>query len=157
MSWSLEISNGDFRVDTSRLGTVNAQRKLLQDFRCAILEKMGTDNLHPEFGSLIDGGITPEGVRVAGVIGETDLDLVVLEIETEITRIARSIQRAQLARAKQDKMTFGRATLDPQEVLIEVTGINFSPNLDKLQVTVNITTAEGTNIDTILPIDVPLS
>ncbi len=157
MSWSLEISNGDFRVDAAHLGMVTRQHKLIQDFRCAILEKMGTDNVHPSFGSIIDGGRTPDGVEASSIIGESDLDLVVLEIESELTRIARNIQRVQLARAKQDKITLGRATLDPHEVLVELAGIDFSQTFDQLRITVKITTARGTSFDMNLPIEIPVT
>lgn len=141
MTWSLQISNGDFTVDAAHLGTVTAQNKLLQDFRCAILEQMGTDNLHPEYGSLIDGGINAEGKVVEGVIGRTDPHEVAMLIESEVSRIARYMQRTQLARAKSDKMTYGRATLVPQEVLLSLNGIDFLQREDLLRVTIHLTAA----------------
>lgn len=147
MSWSLQITHGDFRVESAHLGTVTAQAKLVQDFRCAILEQMGTDNLHPDFGSLIDGGTTPEGVTPNGVIGETDLNLVALVIETEINRIARYMQRAQLSRAKSDKMTYGKATLVPQEVLLQLNGIDMTQTEDKIKVVVHLISASNANFD----------
>lgn len=147
MSWSLQITHGDFQVESAHLGTVTAQAKLVQDFRCAILEQMGTDNLHPDFGSLIDGGTTPEGVTSNGVIGETDLNLVALVIETEINRIARYMQRAQLSRAKSDKMTYGKATLVPQEVLLQLNGIDMTQTEDKIKVIVHLTSASNANFD----------
>lgn len=147
MSWSLRINNGDFVVDSAHLGTVSAQQKLLQDFRCALLEQMGTDNLHPDFGSLIDGGITPDGHTVTGVIGETDPEEVTLVIETEVSRIARYMQRAQLARAKSDRLTYGRATMVPQEVLLSLNGINFLQYEDAIRVTINLTAANNKDFD----------
>jgi hypothetical protein len=153
MSWSLKISDGDFRVDANHLSTVTAQSKLVQDFRCALLEQMGTDNLHPDFGSLIDGGITPDGTHHGGVIGEDDVEMVAMMIEAEVTRIARYIQRTQLARAKQDRFTLGRATLDPQEVLLEVNGINFEQKEDRLRVVIHLTSAINKDFDISLVIN----
>jgi hypothetical protein len=153
MSWSLQITNGDFRVDAAHLGTVIGQPKLVQDFRCALLEEMGLDNLHPQFGSLIDGGTTPDGVTSTGVIGEDDLDMVVLMIETEVTRIARYIQQTQLARAKQDRFTYGKATLDPQEVLLALNGMDFEQNQDSIRVIVHLTSANNDNFDINLPVN----
>lgn len=147
MSWSLQITHGDFRVESAHLGTVTGQAKLVQDFRCAILEQMGTDNLHPDFGSLIDGGTTPEGIASSGVIGETDLQMVALLIETEINRIARYMQRAQLARAKSDKLTYGKATLTPQEVLLQLNGIAMTQKEDSIQVVISLTSASNGNFD----------
>lgn len=147
MSWSLQITHGDFRVDSAHLGTVTGQAKLVQDFRCALLEQMGIDNLHPDFGSLIDGGVTPDGNVSAGIIGETDLDMVALTIETEVNRIARYMQRAQLARAKSDRLTYGRATLVPQEVLLELNGVEMTMKEDVIHVVIHLTSATNTNFD----------
>ena len=153
MSWSLQIKDGDFRVDSAHLGTVIGQNKLVQDMTCAIMERMGTDNLHPEYGSLIDGGRTPDGVVATSVIGDTDTEMVALKIESELTRIARQLQRQQLARAKADKMTYGNATLSPQEVLMELQGVDFSITLDRLTVFVHLVTATGFEFDITIPID----
>lgn len=147
MTWSLRIRNGDFVVDSARLETVTAQQKLLQDFRCALLEQMGTDNLHPDYGSLIDGGITSDGRVVSGIIGETDIDEVTLIIQSEVARISRYMQRAQLARAKTDRLTYGRATMVPQEVLLSLNGLNFNQFEDELKVTISITAANNETFD----------
>jgi hypothetical protein len=147
MTWSLQISHGDFQVEGAHLGTVTGQQKLVQDFRCAILEQMGIDNLHPDFGSLIDGGTTPEGVTSTGVIGTIDAQAARLTIESEINRIARYIQRAQLERAKSDKMTYGRATLVPQEVLLSLNGITIEQIEDRLRVVVGLTSASNSNFE----------
>lgn len=153
MSWSLQIKDGDFKVDSAHLGTVIGQYKLVQDMTCAIMERMGTDNLHPEYGSLIDGGRTPDGVSVGSVIGDEDTEMVALKIETELTRVARQLQNQQLARAKADKMTYGKATLSPQEVLMELQGIDFFMSEDRLSVLVHLTTATGVEFDVTIPID----
>lgn len=154
MSWSLQITEeGDFNVEASRYSTVTGQQKLVQDFRCALLEPMGTDNLHPEFGSLIDGGITPEGVVSNGVIGETDLDLITLFIQTEVNRIARLMQQSQLARAKADKLTYGKATLTPQEVLLSLNGIQFTQSQDTLFAVISLTSANNANFSINLPVN----
>lgn len=153
MSWSLRLQYGDFVVESASLGTATRQRKLLQDIRCALLERMGTDSLHPSYGSLIDGGVTPDGTEVSGVIGQADLDLALLEIESEIQRVVRDYQRKQLDRAKRDKQTYGRATLEPEEVLIELTGINFKQSQDVLKVTIGLQTATGDNFEIELPLE----
>lgn len=153
MSWSLQIEGGDFQVSTARLGTVIGHKKLVQDLTCAIMEHMGTDNLHPSYGSLIDGGITPDGTPISSIIGDSDIETVVLRIETEITRLAQQQQQTQLARAKADKLTYGQATLDASEVLIDISGINYIQNNDKLNVKVTLTTAEGGNIDFVVALE----
>jgi hypothetical protein len=69
MSWSLRIQNGDLMLDGTNLGRATGSAKLIQDLRCAILEKMGTDDLHPEYGSLLDGGRDESGDVQPGYIG----------------------------------------------------------------------------------------
>lgn len=152
MSWSLTLRHGDFIVEGTHFATVTGSRKLIQDLKCAILERMGTDSLHPSFGSLIDGGRTAEGRQVEGVIGETDLDLVALQIESELTRLIRQHQGVQLARAKQDKLVYGKATLSPGEVLYELVDLAFSPNQDALRVTARLRTADNHVFDFDVPI-----
>lgn len=153
MSWSLQITHGDFAVEAAHLSTVTGSQKLVQDFRCAILEEMGIDNLHPDYGSLIDGGITPEGNTSNGVIGLTEPQTVKLMIESEVSRIARYIQRAQLERAKSDKLTYGRATLTPQEVLLAVNGIEITQKEDALKVIVGITAADDNSFEVELEVN----
>lgn len=153
MSWSLQLQHGDFAIGGARLGTVTGGRKLLQDIRCAILEKMGTDNLHPGYGSIIDGGITPDGAIANGVIGEADIDLAMIEVEAEINRITRDYQRQQLARAKQDKLIYGKATLDASEVLIDLQSLNFYQNQDTLFIQITyVTGIDGAPVSIDIPV-----
>ncbi len=157
MSWSLRLSQGDFVVDGAHLGIVTRQNKLLQDIRCAILEKMGTDNLHPEYGSLIDGGRNLDGVEVEGVIGMNDFDLVALEIQSDLTRLIRAYQQQQLTRAKQDLFVYGRATLEAEEIFYQLDGIEYTPVEDSLKVTITIQTATDVSFSFDLPVDLPLA
>lgn len=141
MSWSLKVSNGDLSPAPASLDSVSGAQKLVQDLRLWILERMGTDNLHPRFGSLIDGGTTPEGNELPGVIGSESFAEGRAFVESEIRRICREYQMQQLARVKQDRVTLGRATLTPAEVLRDVTSIDFSQYEDALLV--NVTLSNG--------------
>lgn len=147
MSWSLKLENGDFAISGSRIGTVTGKEKLVQDLRNWILEHMGTDDLHPGYGSLLDGGVTPQGVVMPGVIGTDDLDLAEIEIRNEIQRIVADYQALQLARAKSDKLTLGRPTLIPSEVLLSLDGIDIEQDMDTLKVTLSISTATDDNFE----------
>src|SRR6476661_2816084 len=100
MSWSLALRNGDLAISGRSLGQTTGPSKLVQDLRCALLEPRGFDDLHPTFGSLIDGGQDEFGNQVAPLIGSTNWELAVLRIESEIRRIAADHQRRQLERAK---------------------------------------------------------
>jgi hypothetical protein len=153
MSWSLQLSHGDFTVSQAQFGTVTNESKLVQDLRCALLQKMGSDLLHTDFGSVIDGGIGPDGSYVEGVVGENDIDMAVLFIESEIQRVVRAHQARQLARAKADRSTYGRATLGPREVVIGLANIAIIQDQDILNVAVTLQVGSGEMID----INVPLT
>src|SRR4051812_1433919 len=141
MSWSLRIHNGDFVTNGNQAATVIRQAKMLQDLRLWILERMGTDDLHPGFGSLIDGGTRADGTEVAGVIGESDFDFAALQVEQDLRRIITEYQGRQLSRAKVDRAIYGRGTLTPQEVVINVPAINFTQQQDTMKVVITIVTA----------------
>lgn len=153
MSWSLQIRNGDLVTDGAKLGVVTRQAKMIQDLSHWILERMGTDPLHPGYGSLIDGGVTPTGDYVEGVIGSGDMDFAQITVEQEIRRIIGEYQERQLARAKNDRMTRGKATLTASEVVIDVPAVEFIRDADELRVMVRLTTAN----DDDLSLEIPLS
>lgn len=147
MTWSFWVTHGDFRLNGSHFGIVTDTAKLTQDLRCALLEKMGTDNLHPGFGSLIDGGTRSDGLEVPGVVGESRLDLVLMAIESEIRRIGRDHQAKQLARVKADRSTYNKSTITPREALIAISNINVEQVQDNLNITVSLQTAAGSQTD----------
>lgn len=116
MSYSLQLRNGDLVVDRGRLGFVTGPQKLVQDIRCALLERMGTDDLHPEFGSILDGG-TVDGEEVEGIIGETDPQVIRSFVATEVNRIISAYRNAQINRAQTDLITYSKTTLSLGEAL----------------------------------------
>jgi hypothetical protein len=156
MSWSLQLRNGDLTVEGAKLGQVTGSNKLIQDLRCALLEARGSDDLHPKFGSLIDGGINDEGQPVPSVIANTNWELAALRIETEIRRIAAEHQRRQLTRAQSDRRTYGESTLSNTELLAEISGIQMFQAQDKLlvQVSLRLGDHQTRTIDIPLPINI---
>lgn len=117
MSYSLQLRNGDLVVDEGRIGVVTGWQKLLQDLRCHLLEKLGTDSSYPDFGSALDGGTAPDGTEIDSPIGETDRDVVEAFVVTEINRVIREHQNKQLARVRDDQYTYGKTTLTQGELL----------------------------------------
>lgn len=151
MSWSLQIQNGDFAVSGSSLGIVTDYNKLVQDLTCAIMEKMGYDPLHPWYGSLIDGGTTPQGLTSPSLIG-MDPQTVANQVQSELTRITGDLQNQQLARAQADQATYNRSTITPGEALVSVSSIEFEQQQDTLIVTVGLITALGSSLSLSLPL-----
>lgn len=151
MSWSLQLRNGDLTIGGASLGVVTNQAKLVQDLRCAILERMGTDPDHPWFGSLIDGGRL-NGVEQPSLIATTNWNVAALTIEAEIRRIVGQYQTQQINRSQADRTSYGKPTLTPAELLMNVANIEFFQAQDNLLCRVTLVTGAGTE----LPINVPL-
>jgi hypothetical protein len=144
MTWSLKLKNGDLERNGSQLAKATNEVKMVQDLRIQFLQKMGIDDLHPDFGSLLDGGVTTDGIVHESLIGTPDRNKAKLSIESEIYRVINDYQARQLSRAKMDKMVYGKATLTQREVVLSVDSINISDNLDAIDVSITITTGAKT-------------
>lgn len=138
-------------VGGASFGTVTQQTKLVQDLRCAILERMGTDEDHPWFGSLIDGGRL-NGVNQESLIGTSDWNLAVLSIESEIRRIVDQYQKQQILRTEQDRTTYGKPTLTPGELLMGISNVQFFQAQDNLLCRITLVTGADAEI----PLNIPL-
>lgn len=146
MSWSLKTRNGDLVLGTGQYATTKGAEKLIQDLRLHLLDKMGSDSSHPAYGSLINGGKSPSGQETSGVIGKPNDAFTRLQIESEIRRIVNTYQRNQLARAKDDKKTYGKVTFDRDEVLLSLTNIQTEIQNDSLKITLHIQTASNPDL-----------
>lgn len=142
MSWSLEIRNGDLTVDRGQLGIATGGNKLGQDLRCHILERMGTDRLHPSYGSVLDGGTRQDGIEVESIIGETDEGLIRTFINTEINRIMKDHQSKQYDRAIDDRLKYNHTTLTDAEILetVDTELVSFA---DMMMVRIKLHSASG--------------
>lgn len=149
MTWSLALRHGDLDLSpNASLGTVTGSDKLVQDLRCFLLERMGSDDLHPTFGSLLDGGFR-DGQYVEGVIGVLNDELAALAVETEIRRMVAAYQAAQLARARGDRATYGKATLTKGEVLLSLDAIDIVQASETMVITLHLTTGDDQAILTL--------
>lgn len=117
MSWSLNIESGDLDFVSRKSGAAVAtgKRKAYQDIRAALLEPMGTDPMHPEYGSILDGGRLPNGRVVPSLVGRNQA--AVFEIEEEITRIVRGLMDRQAERIDADLQTYGKSTISSAETI----------------------------------------
>lgn len=145
MTWSLKLHNGDLQLGGKGFEKVTDDNKLAQDLKCHILQKMGENDLHPRFGSLIDGGIDEDGKFKPSVIGTSDQELAMAMVRSELIRVLNNYQDSQLSRAKLDKTYYNKATLTPGEVLFSISSIDIYPDLTNLYVKINILTGQKTN------------
>jgi hypothetical protein len=146
MSWSLRLQHGDLLLSGAGLATTTGASKLAQDLRCYILEEMGLDDMHPDYGSTLNGATLADGTNVPGVIGITDPQLAQTELEVEMRRIVNAYQANQLARAKADRLRFGKATLTRGEALLQLSGIDQQRVADTLYVTLKLVTVAQTQL-----------
>jgi hypothetical protein len=153
MSWSLELRNGDLSLGGTRLGSVTGGQKLVQDLRCAFLEPRGWDDIHPSYGSLLDGGLDDNGIQVDSVIGTNNWERIALRVEGEIRRICALYQQSQVDRARADRYTYGESTLAPNELLIRVSSVQMYQAQDTLLAHVTLETGIGDTVE----IDIPVS
>lgn len=147
VTWSLQVSNGDLVLGGARLATVIGEAKLAQDFRHYLLEHMGDDPLHRSYGSLFDGGVRSNGIVVDSVIGEVNGPFVSAVIDEDIRRLATDYQSAQLVRARDDKLRYGKTTLTANEILASISAITLVQQEDTLNIIIKIITAANTTFE----------
>ena len=140
MTWSLRLKNGDIEKNGSQLAKVKHESKAIQDLRSQLLYKMGINDLHPEYGSLLNGGVTPEGTVHESLIGTDDKEAAKLLIRSEINRIIGDYQNTQFARAKRDKMAYGKATLTRREAIVGISNITVDDSLDSIYIKITLVT-----------------
>jgi hypothetical protein len=130
MTWSLKLNpDGDLSLGGKGLGTVTNEAKLVQDLRCELLEKKGTNKFNPDFGSSLDEDLIANSETVQ------------LDIESHISEVVGKYQTRQLNRAKLDKLSWGKATLTPAEVLLNYSIADIAQYETTVSVNVLLTTA----------------
>lgn len=152
MTWSLRLTNGDLSVRSAQLAVVTGEEKLVQDFRAHLLERMGTDDLHPGYGSLIDGGVRPDGQVVPSLIGTSNPKLAASTIQSEVRRIGADYQSRQIERVRRERLTYNKVTLTAGEILVGIPSIQVTQQQDALFVVVTLATGSGANIDLTVPV-----
>lgn len=149
MSFSLELKNGDLGLSGTSLGTVTDAAKLQQDLVCAILTPLGFEELHPEFGSILEEDlINPE----ITIIGSRDFTHAAALIRSEIVRLCQNYQAQQIARNESDAVRFGKPTLTPGEILLNVVSVKFVQAQDHLLCTLTLEIGDDT-----IELNIPVS
>lgn len=152
MSWSLDISSGDLNLtsSTTGMGTVTGSSKAFQDLKCAILEVMGNDPMHPEYGSVLDGGVMPDGRLVESEFGNIIDSGTVFRVETEVRRVVQEYIKRQ-----QDKLSYetqklgGKHTFAANELISSIRNIESKQIYDTLLVKVSLLMGNGQVVELI--------
>ena len=149
MSFSLELKNGDLGLSGTSFGTVVDAAKLQQDLTSAILTPLGFEELHPQFGSILEEDLINPEVQI---IGSRDFQHAAALIRSELTRLCQNYQAQQIARNEADAIKFGKPTLTPGEILLQVLGIKFVQAEDHLLCTLTLEIGNDT-----LEVSIPVS
>lgn len=148
MTWSLNISGGDLSLGgPGGLSTVTSTDKLIQDLKCWLLEAIGTDPMHPDYGSTLDGGQLPGGVFQDGMIGGSIDAGTMLQVEAEVRRVMTAYQQQQTTRITMEQNLYqGKNTYTWGEILYSVNSVSTTSSLDTIIVNCQVTTANGNTL-----------
>lgn len=149
MSWSLDISGGDLNLISQKNGmnTVTGARKAFQDIRSEILESMGNDPMHPEYGSLLDGGITPDGRLVESEFGNIIDSGTIYRVELELRRIIENYAKRQKEKLLSERQRLGgKHTFSANELVSSIESIETKQVYDTLLVRIRLLMSNGQTI-----------
>lgn len=148
MTWSFQIYNGDLNfAGPGGFATVTGQQKLVQDVKNWLLEPRGTDPFHPDFGSILDGGLASDGSAIEGSIGSLITSEALLVVESEIRRVLNAYQQQQVARLSREAPLYGGLnTFSAGEILASVDDVQVVQVGDTVLVTCYITTGDGSAV-----------
>jgi hypothetical protein len=124
MSFDLKIINGDLVINQGQLQTVQDSEKLIQDILKICLTDVGSNPLHPSYGSFLS----------RSVVGNPAQTNVIVQIaQSQINTCLTSLQQLQQAQLK----TFQKMSADEQ--LAAITGISvirsaFDPRLFNVKI-----------------------
>lgn len=152
MSWSLEIAGGDLNLlsSSSGMGIVTGKSKTFQDLKHALLEAMGTDPMHPEYGSLLDGGRLPDGTIVQSFVGSESLST--SRVEEEVLRVVKAFIKNQQDRINLDISSLGKTTISDAEIIDSVSGIESTVFDTKMVVKLSLRMRDGNGVTITQPL-----
>lgn len=145
MSYSFHIKNGDLNLGgPGGLATVTGSQKVVQDLKHWILEQRGTDPMHPEYGSTLDGEMLPDGNFQDSFIGTTIDAFQILNIEAELRRVLAAYQQQQLERLRFETQAYnGKHTFAPGEIVSSIDDVVVQQFGDILVAKISITVSNG--------------
>lgn len=135
---------------SSGIGIVTGRDKTLQDLKHWLLEAMGSDPMHPEYGSLLDGGRLPDGTIVQSFVGSESIPT--SRIEEEVIRVVKSFMENQQNRIALDQGSLGKSTISDSEIIDGVSRIQSTVFDNKIIVRVVLELRDGNTITVTQPI-----
>lgn len=154
MTWSFHLKNGDLNfAGPGGFATVTGQQKLIQDIKDWLLEPRGTDPMHPDYGSTLNGGVMPDGTLVDSVVGQPITGETLLDIESEVRRVLAAYQQQQQSRLTDEAAKYaGKNTFSAGEILAQVLAVNLQQQADTVFVQIVLQTADGSQVSFVQPV-----
>lgn len=118
MSFDLKIVNGDLVVNQGSLQTVTDSEKLIQDILKICLTDVGSNPLHPSYGSFLSRSVIGNALQTSVVIqiAKSQINSCLINLQTLQQLQVKSLQRVtadeQLAAVTGISVT--RSTFDPR-------------------------------------------
>jgi hypothetical protein len=153
MSWSFHLMNGDLNTSLNGYGVVTGTQKLIQDLKNWILEPRGSDPNHIDYGSTIDGVVTPNGAFAETNIGAEINQERLMDVEAELRRVLAAYQQQQIDRGRQDAMNFGgKNTFSAGEILYKIIDVEVRAIQDTVLARISIQTDAGQILNFVQPV-----
>lgn len=154
MTYSFQLQNGDLNpIGQGGVAVVTGTNKLAQDLRNWILSPVGSNPLHLDYGSSLDGGMSTDGAFVPSMIGSLNGSDVALQVEAELRRVVYAYQQQQGARLLADQQAYGgKNTFAPGEILYSLDNVTVNQVGDVLVAGLSITASDGQSLQLNLPV-----
>lgn len=117
----------------------------MQDLRCLLIERLGTDAATPTFGS---------DFETDTYIGQVYTESLADEAKADIMGLLQSYQANQLERLKEETIAYnGLNTLEEGEVIESIDAIQHAFTGDTILIRVTLSTVAGDQIKIDVPVD----
>lgn len=126
---------------------MSGQHKLIQDLKNWLLEPRGTDPMHPDYGSTLDGGTLTDGTFAASAIGGLITGEQLMIIEGELRRVLNEYQRQQVDRINREIILYaGKNTYSTGELLASIEDISLTQIQTTVVARITLKTANGDSL-----------
>jgi phage baseplate assembly protein W len=125
----LALADGDLVVTPAGHKTISGAARITQDLRCALIEPLGNDRFHRDWGSII-----------RSYIGQTLTEEVALLVESEANRVLQNYVLVQRAQVLGDFTAQRASRYDTSDVVRAIQDIRVQINFDTVTVFVVLVT-----------------
>lgn len=135
MTYSLKVTNGDLARSGSQLDIVYGTEKLQQDLLLWLIIRLGSNQMHPNFGSILES-----------YIGSLINSNTQADVYNEIMRVLANYQAVQMASFNANPQIFSLS-----ELLVSVDSVNVSVSYDTVYSTIQVSNPTSTASVSISP------